>query len=159
MAVVEHSALINSPVEDVFQYVAGFENYPKWNHSMLECKRTSEGSTTVGTIFNSKMIYMGQKYSALLEITEYEPNKKITFYTNKFGFFKWFRGIFNFEQINSSTKVTVIANTDLIAPFKPMLIVMPVLGKRSWGKHLGELKNIMESNTELKENENVSRRE
>ena len=31
MAVVEHSVLINRSVEDVFQYVADFENYPNWN--------------------------------------------------------------------------------------------------------------------------------
>jgi uncharacterized protein YndB with AHSA1/START domain len=47
MAVVERSMLINRPVEDVFQFVADFENYPKWNHSMLECKRTTEGSTYI----------------------------------------------------------------------------------------------------------------
>jgi len=145
MAVVERSMLINRPVEDVFQFVADFENYPKWNHSMLECKRTTEGSTSIGTIFDSRMVYMGQKYSAPLEITEYEPNKKITFYASQFGFFKWFRGIFGFEKVNGTTKVTVIADTDFVAPFKPMLIIMPILGKRSWGKHLGELKRILES--------------
>ena len=147
MAVVEHSVLINLPVEDVFQYVASFENYPKWNHSILECKRTSEGLTSVGTAFDSKMVYMGQKYSAPLEISEYESDKKITFYVSKFGFFKWFRGIFSFEQVNNSTRVSVSADTDLITPFKLMLIIMPILGKRSWAKHLGELKRIMESNT------------
>ena len=147
MAVVEHSVLINLPINDVFQYVAGFENYPNWNHSMLECKRTSEGSTKIGTVFDSRMVYMGQKYSAQLEIIEYEQDKKITFYVNKFGFFKWFRGVFSFEQVDDSTQVSVSADTDLITPFKPMLIIMPILGKRSWAKHLGELKRIMESST------------
>ena len=41
MALVEYSILINIPVQDLFEYVAGFENYPKWNHSMLECIKTS----------------------------------------------------------------------------------------------------------------------
>jgi len=147
MAIVEHSIIINRPVKDVFQYVAGFENYPKWNHSILECKRVSEGPTSVGSIFDSKMVYMGQKYSTPLEITEYEPGKRITFYVGKFGFFRWFRGIFNFEQIDDSTRVTVAADTDFIAPFKPMLIIMPILGKSSWRKHLGKLKKFMESST------------
>ncbi len=145
MALVERSVLINRPVEVVFQFIADFENYPTWNHSMLECKRTSEGSTSVGTIFDTKMVYMKQKYSAPLEITEYEPNERITFHASQFGFFKWFRGIFSFEQVNGSTKVTINADTDFVAPFKPMLIVMPIIGKRSWGKHLGELKSILES--------------
>ena len=145
MAIVERSVLINRPIEDVFDYVASFENYPKWNHSMVECRRTSEGPTSVGTIFDSRMIYMRQKYSAPLEITEYEPNNRITFYVSKFGFFKWFRGIFSFEKANGTTKVKITAETDLVALFKPMLIIMPILGKRSWGKHLAELKRILES--------------
>lgn len=145
MALVERSILINRPVEDVFQFVAGFENYPKWNHSILDCKRTVEGPTSTGTVFDSRMVYMGQKYTAPLEITEYEPNEKITFYSSKFGFFKWFRGSLSFEKVNGNTRVTVTADTDFTAPFKPMLIIMPVLGKRTWGKHLGELKRILES--------------
>jgi uncharacterized protein YndB with AHSA1/START domain len=145
MALVESSVLINRPVEDVFQFIADFENYPKWNHSMLECKRTTEGSTRAGTIFDSRMVYMGQKYSAPLKITEYKPNEKITFYASQFGFFKWFRGSFSFEEVNGATKVTIAADTDFVALFKPMLIIMPVLGKRTWGKHLGELKRIIES--------------
>ena len=145
MAVVKQSVLINRPVKDVFNFVAGFENYPQWNHSMLECKRTSEGSTNIGTIFDSRMVYMGQKYSAPIEITEYEPNEKITFYVRKFGFFKWFRGVFSFKQVNESTQVTIAADTDLIGIFKTMLIIMPILGKRTWRTHLGELKRILES--------------
>jgi uncharacterized protein YndB with AHSA1/START domain len=145
MAVVEQSVLINRPIEDVFNFVAGFENYPEWNHNMLECKRISDGSTSIGSIFDSRMVYMGNKYSAPLEIKEYEPNKKITFYTSKFGFFKWFKGTFSFDKVNGVTQGTITAETDLVSPFKPMLIIMPILGKRSWGKHLGELKRILES--------------
>ena len=145
MAVVEHSVLINRPVDGVFQYVVAFENYPSWNHSMLECKRVNEESKGIGTVFNSNMVYMGQNYTAHLEITEYEHNKRIGFYVNKFGFFKWFKGIFDFEQINDSTRVKVTAEADLIGLFKPMLLIMPILGKRSWKKHLGELKKVNES--------------
>jgi uncharacterized protein YndB with AHSA1/START domain len=145
MITLEQSMLINRPINDVFQFIADFENYPKWNHSILACKRTSESPTDVGSIFDSKMIYMRQKYSAPLEITEYQPNQKITFYANKFGFFKWFRGILTFEKLNSVTKVTVTTETDLSGFFKLMSFIMPVLGKRSWNKHLGELKSILES--------------
>ena len=145
MITIKSSVSINRPVEEVFQFVADFENYPKWNHNMLECRRTTEGSTKLLTIFDSKMVYMGQNYLAPLEITEYEPNTKITFYTGKFGFFKWFRGIFTFKKLNGTTVFNVTAETELAGIFKPMGIIMPILGSRSWGKHLGELKKILES--------------
>ena len=54
MAVVKHSVLINRPVDDVFQYVAGFENYPSWNRSILECKRNNTEPTGIGAVFYSK---------------------------------------------------------------------------------------------------------
>ena len=145
MITIKSSVSINRPVEEVFQFVADFENYPKWNHNMLECRRTTEDSTQLLTIFDSKMVYMGQHYLAPLEITEYEPNKKITFYTSKFGFFKWFRGIFTFGKLNETTTLKITVETDLAGLFKPMGIVMPIIGTRTWGKHLGELKRILES--------------
>ena len=145
MAMVKRSILINQPVDVVFQFIADFENYPEWNHSMLECKRTSEDPTSAGVIFNSKMVYMGRQYSAPLEIKEYDLNKKIAFYAPQFSFFKWFSGIFYFKQVNGSTRVTVNAATDFLPLFKPMLVVMPILGRLSWGKHLNELKRILES--------------
>jgi carbon monoxide dehydrogenase subunit G len=145
VVVLERSVLINRPIEDVFQFVADFENYPRWNHSMLECKRTSESPTNLGTIFESKMVYMRQTYLANLEITEYEPNVKITFYTDKFGFFKWFRGIFTFKKISDTTEFKVNAEADLVGLFKPMGIIIPIIGIRSWGKHLSELKRILET--------------
>ena len=145
MVILERSVSINRPVEDVFQFVADFKNYPRWNHNMVECKRTTENPTGLGTVFESRMVYMGQKYTAPLEITEYESNEKITFYTDKFGFFKWFSGTFTFKEINGTTGFTVTAKTDLAGIFKPMVIIMPILGGWSWGKHIGELKRILES--------------
>jgi hypothetical protein len=146
MAVVESSIVINRGGEDVFQYIADFENYPSWNHSIIECKKISDGTIGVGTIFDTKMVYMGQKYSALLEITEYESNKKITFYVNQFGFFKWFKGIFSFNMLESSTRVTVMAETDVKTLYKPMLILLRFMGKGVWNKHLSELKKVLEMN-------------
>ena len=58
MAGVKQYVLINRPAEDVFRFVADFENYPRWNHSILECNRTKEDPTNIGTIFQSKMVYM-----------------------------------------------------------------------------------------------------
>ncbi|HEY95796.1 MAG TPA: hypothetical protein G4O15_12760 [Dehalococcoidia bacterium] len=145
MALVECSILIDRQVQDIFEYVASFENYPKWNHSMLECIRTSDSPINIGTVFNTKMVYMGQKYSTPLEITEFEQDRKITFHVPKFGFFKWFEGIFGFEKVNNSTRVSVSADTDFTLLFKPMLLIMPILGKRTWATHLNELKKVMES--------------
>ena len=145
MAQVKQSVVINRSIEDVFQYIADFENYPKWQHSILDCKKESEGAIGVGTIYKTMMVYMGKDYKAPLEITEHETNRMITFFVSQFGFFKWFRGRFIFEEVNSSTRVSIVAEADVERPYKPMLLIMPFYGKRLWKKHFTELKRILET--------------
>jgi uncharacterized protein YndB with AHSA1/START domain len=145
MKTIERSIIIKCPVESVFQYIADFKNYPKWQHSILDCKKASEGLIGVGTIFETKMIYMKKRYTSPLQIVEYELNKKIVFCVNKFGIFKWFKGTFNFEKVNNSTKVTIHAQTDVVFPFKPLLFLVSLWGRYLWSKHLDKLKNILEA--------------
>jgi len=51
MTKVEHSVVINRPIEEVFSYVTDIGNWPQWNSGMLEGEHTSEGSMAVGTTF------------------------------------------------------------------------------------------------------------
>ncbi len=46
---LEHSVVINRPIEQVFEYVTNIENAPKWKSRLLEVTRTSEGPVGVGT--------------------------------------------------------------------------------------------------------------
>ena len=142
---VKQSIVINRPIEEVFQYIADFENYPKWQHSIVDCKKASEGAIGVGAVYKTMMVYMGKEYIAPLEITEHEINRRITFSVSQFGFFKWFRGIFSFDEVNGATRVNITAETDVERPYKPMLLIMRLYGKRLWSKHFAELKRILET--------------
>jgi len=39
MATFENTVTIQRPVEDVFAFLADFENVPTWNYAILETKR------------------------------------------------------------------------------------------------------------------------
>jgi predicted FMN-binding regulatory protein PaiB len=38
-------------IEDVFAFLADFENVPTWNYAIVETKKTSQGPVGVGTTY------------------------------------------------------------------------------------------------------------
>jgi uncharacterized membrane protein len=75
---VENSVVINRPVRDVFEYVTTFENMPNWSSELVEAKKISEGPTGVGTKFSSSAKMLGRRIDNTLEVTSFEPNKKLS---------------------------------------------------------------------------------
>jgi uncharacterized protein YndB with AHSA1/START domain len=43
MASFENTVTIRRPVEDVFAFLADFENIPKWNYAIVETSKVSPG--------------------------------------------------------------------------------------------------------------------
>lgn len=39
---------IERPAEDVFRFLADFENVPRWNYAIVETHKTSQGAVGVG---------------------------------------------------------------------------------------------------------------
>jgi Polyketide cyclase / dehydrase and lipid transport len=51
MATFQNTVTIRRAVEDVFTFLADFENIPKWNYAIVETKKTSPGAVGVGTTY------------------------------------------------------------------------------------------------------------
>ena len=51
MATFQNTVTIRRAVEDVFIFLADFENIPKWNYAIVETKKTSPGAVGVGTTY------------------------------------------------------------------------------------------------------------
>ncbi len=47
----ENTVTIERPAEDVFAFLADFENVPTWNYAIEETTKTSSGPVGVGTIY------------------------------------------------------------------------------------------------------------
>ena len=48
MATFENTVTIRRAVEDVFAFLADFENIPTWNYAIVETKKTSPGPVGSG---------------------------------------------------------------------------------------------------------------
>jgi uncharacterized protein YndB with AHSA1/START domain len=74
MVTMDHSVLINRPVEDVFGFVADQANEPKWHTDVLEvhpAKALEKGATVTWVVR-----FMG-KSSYLNEVRAFEPPHRI----------------------------------------------------------------------------------
>lgn len=77
MPIVEESIVIESPVANVFTYLADTSNWPYWTSEVVEVKQTSAGQVGVGTTFQGVDRIMGFTVAWTARIIEYEVNKKI----------------------------------------------------------------------------------
>jgi uncharacterized protein YndB with AHSA1/START domain len=75
MIKVEKSIVINKPVQEVFSFVTGADNYTKWQAGV---EQVIEGGprNTVGSQFTEVRKFMGQEMRTTLELTEFVPNAR-----------------------------------------------------------------------------------
>src|SRR4030095_9032728 len=104
---VEESIVINRPIEEVFVFVANFENHPKWESNFQKVKLLTSTPSGVGTTYQCELKLPGQTATSKFEITEYEINKKIAFEAEATGPAKP-NGSFLFEPVADGTRVTLV---------------------------------------------------
>ena len=95
---------IDRPIEQVFAFVANAETAPQWQEEIVDVRRTTAGPIGVGTTYQALHTYLGERGASILEITEYEPNKKVSFegITGP----SQFRDSYAFQSVGASTRVT-----------------------------------------------------
>jgi uncharacterized membrane protein len=140
---LEHSVVINRPIEQVFEYVTNIENAPKWKSRLLEIKRTSEGPVGVGTTQTSVGQFLMWRPQTNVEITEYAPNRKVGFKTTSGPVSAM--GEFTFESVEGGTRVTLVSG---MKPTGFLKLVGPILAR--WPQsHLetefAKLKELLEA--------------
>ncbi len=73
MARFSINLIIGRPINEVFRFVADFENMPKWNYYVVEVNKVTSGPIGVGTVFRQVRKTDTQRY----QIVEFEPNRKV----------------------------------------------------------------------------------
>jgi mannose-6-phosphate isomerase-like protein (cupin superfamily)/uncharacterized protein YndB with AHSA1/START domain len=75
---IGHSVEIARPPEEVFAFVADLRNDPRWNSAIDEVRQTPEGPPGLGTTFWTVARFLGRRFETPEEITEYEPDRKLS---------------------------------------------------------------------------------
>jgi uncharacterized membrane protein len=143
MPKINLSIVINRPVEQVFAFMSNFENNLKWQSTLVEVNKTSEGSMGVGTTYQAVTTILGRRINTEQEITEYEPNKRIARKT-KSGPFP-FEVIVEFERTEGGTRVNAAMDGEPRGFFKLADSLLERAIKRQFDSDLANLKDMMEA--------------
>ena len=141
---VQVTTVINRPVEEVFAFVANFENHPKWETDFQEVKRLSSGPVGLGTAYQCLLKLPGQTASSKFEITEFAPNQKIAFQGEPAGPAKP-KGSFLFESVTGGTKITSMPQPEFSGFFRLLEGLMGGYIRKNNIAHLGNLKRLLEA--------------
>jgi carbon monoxide dehydrogenase subunit G len=76
MASFENTMIIQRPVEEVFAFLADFQNVPKWNYAIVQTTKVSPGPVGVGTTYRQTRSIPTRSEESF-EVTVFEPPRRL----------------------------------------------------------------------------------
>jgi hypothetical protein len=102
---MEHSIVINRPVEEVFDVATCLRRCVVWRSALLRSAKVSEGPVGVGTTFEQEVRVLGMTRANQAVVTAYEP-PRLFVYRHLKGLAAY-EARFIFEPENGGTRFTV----------------------------------------------------
>ena len=133
---------IDRPVQDVFEFLANFENVPKWNYAIVETRKTSEGPVGVGTTYR-QIRSIPSRSEERFEVTEFEAGRRLVIH----GGLGPFEGTLTYELDPAGEETRLVNRASLQASGLGRLVAPIALGRvrEAVAVNLGKLKELMES--------------
>lgn len=132
---------IQRPIDEVFHFIAEFENVPKWNYFVQSVIKTSSGPVGIGTVFHQIRKTDAQDYY----IKEYNINEKIVVESIQVAKQK-FRREMTFHDEKLAT--TIVDKWSLeIGMFSLFDRFVTGRIKSAVNENLGKLKELLETGT------------
>lgn len=66
------------PADDVFAYLADFENNPRWQRGMRAARWTSEPPVRVGSTYEQEATFLGRRITSNFEVVDVTPGRSVT---------------------------------------------------------------------------------
>jgi uncharacterized protein YndB with AHSA1/START domain len=138
------SITIERAPAEVFAFIADFENSPKWQSMVSASEKLSDGPVGPGSRFREYAKAMGSKGWVTLDITSYEPERRIGYRSSRFGALAPVAA-FSVEPAGSGTRVTFEGDPNPVLPLKPLSPVLGRVAGRLWQRNLESLKELLEN--------------
>jgi hypothetical protein len=138
----ENTVVIQRPVEDVFAFLADFENVPRWNYAIVETRKTSPGPVGVGTTYDQTRSVPRPSEEGF-EVTAFEPDRLLEI-AGELGPFRA-RMRYLLEPLGDATRLT---NAVDLAASGALSLVAPLTAprvKRAVASNLDTLKQLLET--------------
>jgi uncharacterized protein YndB with AHSA1/START domain len=137
-----NTVVIHRSPHDVFQFLAEFENVPKWNYAIVETRKTSQGPVGVGTTYRQVRSIPARAHEDF-EITAFEPDRHLAIR----GTLGPFEGTLSYilEPVGEGTRLTNAADLE---GHGIMRVAAPLAARRireAVATNLGKLKGLLEA--------------
>ena len=143
MARVEATVVIDRPIEEVFAFAGNPLNDEQWESDISDVQKTSEGPMGEGSTFRGVIHFLGQRIEWALEVTRYEPNKRVDFEVSA-GPLQLEESV-TFESVEGGTGVTMVYEGNPGSFFNLAAPVVVRMFQRQIEGNLAKLKEILES--------------
>ena len=140
---MEHSVIINRPLNEVFGYLTNIEKQVEWRSGLVEAKRTSEGPLGVGSTAREVLQFLGRKMENTVEITDYEPDKFMAFKSTSGPMS--LRGKLTVEEVPGGTRVDFTIEGEPGGLFKLAGPILRRIARRQIETDYSNLKDLLEA--------------
>jgi uncharacterized protein YndB with AHSA1/START domain len=142
MPTFQNTVTIQRPADEVFAFLADFENIPKWNYAIEDTSKASAGPVGVGTRYRQTRTVPGRSVEGF-EVTVFEPARRLAIH----GQIGPFHATISY-QLEASAGATRLVNNVELDPSHAMLrVAAPAAAPRikaAVAQNLSELRLILE---------------
>ena len=146
MIAIEHSVVIDRPVEAVFSFVTDLDNAPVWQAWAEEAHVTSEGPLGAGAEYVYTTRFLGRRIESKGKITVFDRNSRYGWKVTSGPMPS--EADYTFESGDGGTRITGRGTAEAAGVFK---LAEPVLGrmlKRQVVADVDNLKDLLEAGKE-----------
>jgi uncharacterized protein YndB with AHSA1/START domain len=136
-----NSVTIRRSPRDVFDFLAAFENVPKWNYAIVETRKTTDGPVRVGTTYR-QLRSLPARSEETFQVTEFDPDRRLAI-RGDLGPFEATLA-YDLEPVEEGTRLTNTADLEAHGVLK---VAAPIAGGRvrqAVAVNLDKLKEVLE---------------
>ncbi len=140
---VQISIQIARPSDEIFAYIADFENNPAWQSGMVAARFTTEGPLRIGSTYSQEARFLGRPVISEFEVIAYEPGRIIKARSTAGSFPITFTR--RVEPVEGGTQVTAIVEGDASGFFRLAEPLLARMVQRSVERDYRQLKHMLEA--------------
>lgn len=146
MVFMNQSVIIRKPLEEVFAQATDFTNSPEIMDTVVDVELLSDGPVREGFRFKETREIRGKKASSVIEVTDFELNKKYSVRSHQHGLDLRYQ--YEFVQTTEGTKVE-FAGELYTEGFRNKLMkpLIKQIIKKEDQDHLQHLKKFIETSS------------
>jgi uncharacterized protein YndB with AHSA1/START domain len=136
-----NSLTIGRSPEDVFNFLAAFENVPQWNYAIVETHKTSEGPVGMGTTYR-QIRSLPSRGEETFRVIEFDPDRRLAIH----GDLGSFEGTLTYElePLRGGTRLTNSAELEAHGLMKLAAPIAAGKVREAVAANLERLKEILE---------------